>query len=58
VLVVEGGAELINPEFCGGLPDFKALAAGIERRADVGAAHDPPNLAILGQRLAGFEKSS
>jgi hypothetical protein len=36
VLVIEGGAELIDLKFGGGLPDFKVLADGIERRANVG----------------------
>ncbi len=47
VLVIEGGAQLVDLEFRGGLPDFQALGAGIHRRADVGAVHDPANLAVL-----------
>jgi len=47
VFVIEGGAELSDLKFGGGLPDFEVLADGIERRADVSAYHDSPNLAVL-----------
>ena len=48
VLVIEGGTQLIDLEFCRGVPDFKALADGIESRANVSAFHDPPNLTVFG----------
>jgi hypothetical protein len=50
VLVVEGGAQLADLEFCGGLPDFEALTDGIERRADMNGVDHPLNLAILGPK--------
>jgi len=52
VLVIEGGAKLIDLEFLGGVPDFKGLGERIERRANVSGYHDAVDLAIFEQMFS------
>jgi hypothetical protein len=54
VLVIEGGAELIDLEIGGGVPNFKGLADAIQWRTNVSSDHDPHNLRILGSKSSGI----
>jgi hypothetical protein len=48
---------LIDLEFGGGLPDFKALADLIARRANVRGSHNTPNMPDLGEKSSGNGKT-
>lgn len=55
VLVIEGGAKLIDLELLGGVPDFKGLGERIERRANVSGYHDAVDLAIFEQMFSEIQ---
>lgn len=48
VFEIEGGAQLVDLEFGGGSPDFKAPGDRITRGTNMRRVHDPPNLDISG----------
>ena len=53
MLVVEDGAELVDLECRGGLPDFEVFADRIVRGADVCGYHDPLDLGISRRKFGG-----